>query len=61
MTSDRDGILFRVDRAQMRYLDLHSLGTFLTEAGFEIDAQYGDWNYVPLTPTSREIITVARA
>jgi hypothetical protein len=33
---------------------------FLTEAGFNIDAQYGDWAGGPFTPTAGEIITIAR-
>ncbi|MDX6354691.1 MAG: hypothetical protein QOF98_1594, partial [Streptomyces sp.] len=32
----------------------------LAEAGFEIEAQFGDWNREPVTGSSREIITIAR-
>jgi hypothetical protein len=37
-----------------------ALGIFLAEAGFEIEAQYGDWLREPVTAASREIITIAR-
>lgn len=59
-TSDRDGPSLRVDRASLRFLDVDVLATFLSSAGFRIEAQYGDWSGMPLTPTSPEIITVAR-
>jgi SAM-dependent methyltransferase len=49
-----------VERADMRFLDAATLATFLVEAGFEIEHQYGDWDRTPLTPDSSEIITVAR-
>jgi hypothetical protein len=38
-----------------------TLGAFLTGAGFEIEARYGDWHRGPLTEASREIITVTAA
>ncbi|MFE7524587.1 hypothetical protein ACFU7Y_02550 [Kitasatospora sp. NPDC057542] len=37
-----------------------ALGRFLADAGFEVEAQYGDWNREPITASSREIITIAR-
>jgi SAM-dependent methyltransferase len=43
----------------MRFLDADSLSRFLTEAGFSIRDQYGDWAKGPVTGTSQEIITVA--
>ena len=33
---------------------------FHSGRGFEIEAQYSDWNREPITGTSREIITTAR-
>ena len=36
------------------------LDHLLTSAGFVIDERYGDWDRSLMTPTSREIITVAR-
>ena len=36
------------------------LNRLLAEAGFEIEAQYGDWLREPVTAASREIITIAR-
>lgn len=50
----------RVDRAGLRFLPADALDAFLTEAGFAVEARYGDWSRGPCTPTSREIITVAR-
>ncbi|WP_245789703.1 hypothetical protein [Streptosporangium canum] len=44
----------------MRFLDVPALATFLAEAGFAIENQYGDWHRGPITETSREIITIAR-
>jgi hypothetical protein len=43
----------------MRFLDADTLRRFLTEAGFSIQDQYGDWAKGPITGASREIITVA--
>ncbi|MEW1659071.1 hypothetical protein [Streptomyces sp. NPDC093707] len=37
-----------------------TLDAFLTETGFEIEARYGDWSRGPVTPTSQEIVTIAR-
>ena len=45
----------------LRLLGIDDLTTFLTDADLEITEQYGDWDHTPLTPTSPEIITVARA
>lgn len=59
-TADPDGTVLRVDRAGLRFLDAATLDTFLAEAGFTIEARYGDWNRGPVTDSSREIITVAR-
>lgn len=60
ITSERDGTVLREDRADLRFLDADTLAAFLTEAGFRIEAQYGDWSRAPFTETSREIITIAR-
>ena len=59
-TSDPDGTVLRVDRTSLRFLDVPTLGEFLADAGFAIEAQYGDWQRGPITDTSREIITIAR-
>jgi SAM-dependent methyltransferase len=59
-TSDRDGGILRVDRASLRFLDVPALGAFLAEAGFAVEAQYGDWRRGPIDECSREIITIAR-
>jgi hypothetical protein len=44
----------------LRFLDPEPLYSFLLEAGFEIEEQFGDWGRQPLTATSPEIITIAR-
>lgn len=59
-TSDRDGTPLRADSASLRFLDVDRLAAFLSEAGFQIEVQYGDWSRSPLAPKSPEIITVAR-
>jgi SAM-dependent methyltransferase len=51
----------RVSRSTLRFLPSDSLSRFLAEAGFTVVEQYGDWGRAPLTPSSPEIITVARA
>lgn len=59
-TADADGTVLRVDRCDLRFLDVPALDAVLTEAGFAVEAQYGDWRRGPITDTSREIITIAR-
>jgi SAM-dependent methyltransferase len=49
-----------VSRSTLRFLPAEELDHFLTAAGFVIDERYGDWDRSLMTPTSREIITVAR-
>jgi SAM-dependent methyltransferase len=55
-----DDTVLRVDRAGLRFFDVPTLGRFLTEAGFRVEHQYGDWRRGPVTSTSREIVTIAR-
>jgi SAM-dependent methyltransferase len=50
----------RLSRSTLRFLDADLLSSFLANAGFVIEAQYGDWQRQPLTGTSPEIITIAR-
>jgi SAM-dependent methyltransferase len=59
-TADPDGTVFHVDWATLRFLPAGTLSLFLTEAGFELEAQYGDWHRGPLTHESLAIVTVAR-
>jgi SAM-dependent methyltransferase len=58
-TSDPDGTVLRVDRSVLRFLDADALTGLLTEAGFTVEARYGDWSGGPYQPGSREIVTVA--
>ncbi|TDP91798.1 class I SAM-dependent DNA methyltransferase [Labedaea rhizosphaerae] len=51
----------KVAKGVLRFLDRDELNDFLTEAGFTIEAQYGDWARGPVTPAARELITVARS
>ena len=50
----------KVSRSTLRFLDADALNVFLREAGFSIEAQYGDWNRCAITERSPEIITLAR-
>jgi SAM-dependent methyltransferase len=59
-TAEEDGTVLRVDRASLRFLGVPALNAFLADAGFVIQAQYGDWHRGPFTAASREIVTVAR-
>ena len=59
-TSAHDGTSLRIDRANLRFLDVDTLGQYLSDAGFQIEVAYGDWSRAPFTLTSREIITIAR-
>ncbi|MGA8115614.1 MAG: class I SAM-dependent methyltransferase [Actinocatenispora sp.] len=59
-TAALDGTVLGTDRASLRFLDVTTLDAFLTEAGFEIEAQYGDWHRGPVTGDSHEIVTIAR-
>lgn len=49
-----------ISHSTLRFLDAASLARFLSEAGLTIDEQFGDWGREPLTPTSPEIITLAK-
>ncbi len=60
ITSDRGGQPLRVDRGQLRFLELDTLATVLANAGLEIEAQFASWDRSPLIRTAHEIITLAR-
>jgi SAM-dependent methyltransferase len=51
----------RVSHSTLRFLEASALAAFLSAAGFVIESQFGDWDRTPLTATSPEIITLARA
>lgn len=51
----------KVAKGVLRFLDQDTLNDFLIEAGFTVEAQYGDWARGPVTGTARELITVARS
>ena len=50
----------QTSRSTLRFLDEDALSSFLSEAGFAIEDQFGDWDRQPLTDSSLEIITIAR-
>ena len=50
----------QTEQGALRFLGPEALTVFLHEAGFVVDAQFGDWRRGPLTETSDEIITIAR-
>jgi ubiquinone/menaquinone biosynthesis C-methylase UbiE len=50
----------KLSRSTLRFLDRESLSVFLSDAGFLVEEQYGDWDRQPLTEASPEIITIAR-
>jgi ubiquinone/menaquinone biosynthesis C-methylase UbiE len=50
----------QVSRSTLRFLTAASLARFLSDAGFEIEEQMGDWSREPMTETAPEIITIAR-
>jgi ubiquinone/menaquinone biosynthesis C-methylase UbiE len=51
----------RISNSTLRFLDATQLAQVLAEAGFTIEAQYGDFDRSPLTATSSEIVVIARA
>ena len=59
-TARPDGTVLRIDLASLRFPGPQTLSTFLADAGFEIEAQYGNWHRGPITTTSQEIVTIAR-
>ena len=50
-----------VSHSTLRFVGAQELSTFLAQADFVIDDQFGDWDRQPLTDASPEIITIARA
>ena len=60
VTTLADGTVLREDPGSLRFLDVEALNAFLAEAGFEVEAQYGDWRRGPITVESTEIVTIAR-
>jgi SAM-dependent methyltransferase len=59
-TAQPDGTVLSSSRTTLRFLGPQALGRFLDAAGFQIGAQYGDWDRAPITTASREIIIIAR-
>ena len=58
--TDPSGAVRHRDRQALRFLSPEALNTLVRQAGFDIEAQDGDWGGGPLTSESREIVTVAR-
>ncbi|HEY2276361.1 MAG TPA: methyltransferase domain-containing protein [Steroidobacteraceae bacterium] len=51
----------QVSRSVLRFLDAAGVARFLSDAGFVLEEQFGDFDRSPLMPASPEIVTVARA
>ena len=47
-------------RSTLRFLARDALAAHLSDAGFTIEDQFGDWERQPLTDSSPEIITIAQ-
>ena len=50
----------KTSRSTLRFLDLNALSACLSDAGFVIEDQFGDWERQQLTDASPEIITIAK-
>jgi ubiquinone/menaquinone biosynthesis C-methylase UbiE len=51
----------RTTTSTLRFVDPEHLLTLLTGAGLAIEGWFGDWDSSPVTPTSPEVIVLARA
>jgi len=60
-TRSRMGEVLREDCSWLRFLGPEHLGKLLLEGGFEVERQFGTWKTEPITDSSPEIITLARA
>jgi hypothetical protein len=60
-TAEADGTVLHVGHGKLRFLDPSTLNGLLKEAGFAVEAQFGDFKRGPITSESRTIMTVARA
>jgi len=50
----------QTSQSTLRFVSMETLARLLGEAGYRIEAQFGDWDASPLTAASTEIITFAR-
>ncbi len=50
----------QTERGELRFLSPAALITFLHDAGFAVEEQFGDWHRGPIIDASEEIVTVAR-
>jgi ubiquinone/menaquinone biosynthesis C-methylase UbiE len=50
----------QVSRSTLRFLPAEAVDARLGQAGFAVAERYGDWDRSLMTPSSREIVTVAR-
>ena len=57
--AQRTGTL-RTSRCTLRFIDPNQLRDHLIASGFRIEGWYGDWDRSPVTPTSPEVIVLAR-
>jgi hypothetical protein len=59
-TAEMDGTVLRVDRGSLRFWDAATLGGFLADAGFEVEARFGDFQRGPITGSSAVVVVIAR-
>jgi SAM-dependent methyltransferase len=59
-TALRDGTVLRRDEGRLRFVEPEALNQFLSQAGFEVVAQYGSWDRTPFTPSSPFVVTLAQ-
>ena len=50
----------KITRTALRYTFPQELAALLHHTGFDLERQYGDWNYEPLRATSPSIISICR-
>jgi ubiquinone/menaquinone biosynthesis C-methylase UbiE len=60
LTDSQHGVVHE-GRASLRFLEPAALNGHLAQAGLSVEAQSGDWHGGPVTASSTEIVTIARA
>ncbi|MEU6082890.1 class I SAM-dependent methyltransferase [Streptomyces sp. NPDC047108] len=60
ITAEPGGAVLRTHRTRLRFLGVEALDGLLAGAGLTVEGRYGDWDRGPITPASREIVTIAR-
>jgi hypothetical protein len=50
----------QTSRSTLRFLCAERLSAFLSEAGLEVESQFGDWDGSAFVPSSPEIVTFVK-